>query len=469
MISLSTMTWAQKGHEDRKIGVHDGNLIRTKFHNFGSIGGPGVWNKPRIEWPAYSGHEYGYEAGLLIGAEVIGNTEDGERDTIIHIVDDGIQDGGDEDFEPLPGYANPDQDTLAFSDRPNTWPSDWDEWPGEFGSGVIVTDQESYWVMQDMANTEFQDSIGPTYYPNPEDTTLHGLGMQVSCRGYEFSDSLAEDILFGVYNIKNISPTTLDKVVVGVFGDFDIGGYPDYGDDCLSFDFTRNMIYTWDYNNQSINFEPGEDIGWLGFKMLESPKDSMGEELGLTAVTSFVYGTTYPYQDTVMWNFMTPGTFEIPGGPMDHVTVISSGYFSLPMDSSARFVVAIIMGADSSDLFINADYAQALYDTILVGVEEPGSHDIPGQLFLFQNEPNPFNSHTRIKYAIPIAGYVKITIYDIIGREIKTLVKEYKEPGLYTTAWYGDDEGGNRVTNGIYFCRMAMKGISITRKLLMIK
>lgn len=362
---------SDKGHEDRRFGITTGNLVRTRISNFGSIGGPGDRNKPRLEWPIYSGHEYGYEMGPMIGAAVIGRTEDGERDTVIHIVDDGIQDGGGEDFEPLPGYANPSPPSewlgwLAFSDKPETWPPVWPdgstEWPGEYGPGVITADQESYYAMTDEACTGYQDEYGPTYYPDPNDSTLHGLGIELSCRHYQWAATLAEDIVFFIYEIKNISPTRLEKVVVGVFGDFDIGGYPDYGDDCFAFDATRNMVYTWDSDNGSVNFEPGEDIGWLGFKMLETPKDSAGEELGLTAVTSFVYGLAYALQDSVMWNYMKPGTFEVPTEPMDHVTIFSSGYFSLEPGESQRFSVGVIIGADSADMFENSEVAQRIYD-----------------------------------------------------------------------------------------------------------
>ncbi|MEA3431205.1 MAG: hypothetical protein U9R01_00770 [candidate division WOR-3 bacterium] len=360
-----------KGHEDRRFGITTGNLIRTRISNFGSIGGPGDRNKPRLEWPIYSGHEYGYEMGPMIGAEVIGKTEDGERDTTIYIVIDGIQDGGGEEFEPLGGYANPSpplewQGWFAFSDKPETWPPVWPdgttEWPGEFGSGIVTADQESYCVMTDEACTGYQDEYGPTYYPDPNDSTLHGLGIQLAFRHYQWAASLAEDIVFFIYEIKNISPTRLDKVVVGVFGDFDIGGYPDYGDDCFAFDATRNMVYTWDSDNSSVNFESDEDIGWLGFKMLETPKDLAGEELGLTAVTSFVYGLAYALQDSVMWNYMIPGTFNIPTQSMDHVTLFSSGYFSLEPGESQRFSVAVVIGADSADMFENSEVAQEIYD-----------------------------------------------------------------------------------------------------------
>ena len=134
---------------DRKAGIHAGNRVRTRFTNFGSIGR----YPPRIEWPSYSGHEYGYEFGPIIAAEFVRwDSVDAEWDTV-HCSIEGILDGGDDDLEPLPGFFAPlPNESPAMSDDPSTWPEEWEVWPGQFGEGVITADQESYFVMDDQAN-----------------------------------------------------------------------------------------------------------------------------------------------------------------------------------------------------------------------------------------------------------------------------------------------------------------------------
>lgn len=275
------------GRADRKLGIHDGNQIRVKFFNFGPVGGPDRVNPwPRLEWPAHSGHEYLYEMGPLFGARVWGYDRAIQESTWISIVDDPIQDGGDEDFEPLPGYANPDQDTLAFSDKPNTWPEVWGdyytiydslvtglqgEWPGQFGPGVTVADQESFYIMTDEANIEFNQPTSRFFYD--PGGGLNGLGIMVTVRGYQWAALPAEDIIVWVYEVRNISEKDIDSMVVGYFGDFRIGGPgQDFSDDMFGFDSLNNMVFNWDYDNQGIGpgGEPYEP-GYLGFKFLESP------------------------------------------------------------------------------------------------------------------------------------------------------------------------------------------------------
>ncbi len=265
-------------HRDRKFGLHDGNKIRTLFYNYGSIGRPNT--EPSIEWPIYSGHGYGYEFGPLIGAQVV--TVQGDT---IGFFSDGMIDGGDVDpsggenvwgWEPLPGYANPNQEYIAMSNNPNSWgplfPKD-DKgnlmWPGQFGNGVVTADLESYYVMDDRYNAEFG------YFPFPDDSTRRGLGVEVHVRGYQYSAQLAEDIIFFQYEVKNVSPKRLDKVVFGMMGDPHIGGPGDFSDDYADFDAKKNMVFSWDKVGSSNDYGlPWDEIGWLGFVYLESPGNS---------------------------------------------------------------------------------------------------------------------------------------------------------------------------------------------------
>ena len=278
-------------HEDRKFGFHDGNAIRTLFYNYGSIGRPNT--EPSIEWPSYSNHGYAYEFGPIVGAEVV------DKDGVTkHIFSDGMLDGGDFDpaggvnvwgWEPLPGYANPDQDFIGTSDAPETWgglfPVDVDGnqiWPGQFGDGKIVADYESYFKMDDRFNKEF------SYYPSPSDVSIGGLGIEVTARGYQYAASVAEDILFFQYEIKNVSEKRLEKVVVGMIGDPHIGGAGDFADDYAGFinqdgldSYTgeqldvQGMVYAFDKEGSGNDFNiPWSELGWLGFKFLESPENS---------------------------------------------------------------------------------------------------------------------------------------------------------------------------------------------------
>ncbi len=96
------------------------------------------------------------------------------------------------------------------------------------------------------------------------------------------------------------------------------------------------------------------------------------------------------------------------------------------------------------------------------GIEEPGS--LPGDIYLAQNYPNPFSFATSIKYSIAEDGFVKLAIYDVSGREIKTLVNKMMSPGNHTVDF--DSQG---FTPGVYFYKLTASGNSLQRKMLLLK
>jgi hypothetical protein len=99
--------------------------------------------------------------------------------------------------------------------------------------------------------------------------------------------------------------------------------------------------------------------------------------------------------------------------------------------------------------------------------DEPGL--IPGEFELSQNYPNPFNPSTTINFAIPIRENVKLTVVDIAGRHVKTLMSGTVESGYHSAVWSGRDESGNLVPSGIYLYRLDAGKYSETRKLTFIR
>ncbi len=79
----------------------------------------------------------------------------------------------------------------------------------------------------------------------------------------------------------------------------------------------------------------------------------------------------------------------------------------------------------------------------------PISNEIPSKFELFQNYPNPFNPATKIRYGLPAASSVKIVVYDVLGKEVQTLVNENQNPGIYEVSWEGD-----RFSSGVYFYKL---------------
>jgi hypothetical protein len=88
---------------------------------------------------------------------------------------------------------------------------------------------------------------------------------------------------------------------------------------------------------------------------------------------------------------------------------------------------------------------------------------------LVQNYPNPFNPSTTINYQIPRAGHVDLSIYDVSGRLIKTLVNGDRSEGLHTVTWDGKDNMGVSVASGIYFYKMKSGQFVETKRMVLLR
>ena len=89
---------------------------------------------------------------------------------------------------------------------------------------------------------------------------------------------------------------------------------------------------------------------------------------------------------------------------------------------------------------------------------------MPKKYILSQNYPNPFNPTTKISYQLPHSSFVKLSVYDINGRFIESLVNEKKNVGYYTVEWSAE-----KVGSGIYFYRIDAGEFSSVRKCSVVK
>ena len=89
---------------------------------------------------------------------------------------------------------------------------------------------------------------------------------------------------------------------------------------------------------------------------------------------------------------------------------------------------------------------------------------IPVEFSLQQNYPNPFNPETTINYTLPESGIIQLKIFDVLGRELKTLVNEFSGSGLHSVKW-----DGSSYSSGVYFCSITFKGKTLNNKMLLMK
>jgi|GEM_PF-1130789 len=105
---------------------------------------------------------------------------------------------------------------------------------------------------------------------------------------------------------------------------------------------------------------------------------------------------------------------------------------------------------------------------LVSGIDNQGS--IPNKFELYQNYPNPFNPSTKIQFSIGTGSYVSLKIYDVLGREVVTLVNGMQSPGEHTIEWNGTNSSGQHVASGVYFYQLqTSSGYSATKKMMLLK
>ena len=95
--------------------------------------------------------------------------------------------------------------------------------------------------------------------------------------------------------------------------------------------------------------------------------------------------------------------------------------------------------------------------------------ELPSEFKLNQNYPNPFNPITKISYELANDGFVKLSIFDMKGTEVKTLIENIQLPGKNSVIWNATDNSGQPVSAGLYLFKIEYKGITKTRKMVLIK
>ena len=110
-------------------------------------------------------------------------------------------------------------------------------------------------------------------------------------------------------------------------------------------------------------------------------------------------------------------------------------------------------------------------NVVITSVEnnKNGNENIPASFSISQNFPNPFNPSTRINYYIPEGGLVSLKIYDILGREVCTLINEVKQAGTYSTEFNTEIISGKHLSSGVYFYKFQSGKYTETKKMLLLK
>jgi hypothetical protein len=425
-------------------------------------------------------------------------------------------------WEGLP--PGPERDQYEFDY--NNWPvEDGAPWIDIDGDGVFtagidqpeyIGDETAWYVANDMD----PDRSHGTYGMPP-------MGIEFQTTIFAFKNSLYQDMVFKKYLMINKGVNTIDSMYMAYWADVDLGDAADDFIGCdtmLNMAYTYNGtnndgVYgspppAVGYDFLQRPFVPGSSAdsarfndewrhgyrnlpitafilylgGGSGYDYYRDPRQ--GDPQGSIEFYNNMKGLTWDRNQFINPVTGEPTKFVLsgdpvigtgwyegagwPGGPppYDRRHIISSGPFTFAPGDSQEVIIGILMAQGTS----NINSVQALrekdidmkrlyyyyFDPFLVDVEDDVTN-VKG-FTLNQNYPNPFNPGTVINYTLPERSFVSLKVYDILGREIKTIVSRIEEAGSYRVYFDGSD-----LPSGVYIYSLETGGVKLSRKMLLMK
>jgi hypothetical protein len=119
--------------------------------------------------------------------------------------------------------------------------------------------------------------------------------------------------------------------------------------------------------------------------------------------------------------------------------------------------------APSGSVFVCGGSSSIYTNSTAVGVEED-ENELPSEFSLHQNYPNPFNPVTKIGYSLNKSGLVRLNVYDVLGRLVKTLINQHQDAGNHSVEF---DAGG--IASGTYIYTISVNNFITSKKMVLVK
>lgn len=282
------------------------------------------------------------------------------------------------------------------------------------------------------------------------------MDLRIEQETFAMTDSPNDDFILIRFTIHNEGAIELENFHFGLFFDWDIDE-ANLAQNIADYDAGRRLGYVYDVktfagvrlltNNAAVSYRAiyNDD------QAFENPS----------------WGIYDGFSDAEKWESISSGVQFTQSGPGDVSHTIAAGPINIASQDSIQIGFALLAGTELVDLLANADAAQQAWDTLFPELSSslPG---VPTAFSLPQNYPNPFNPTTSIRYDIATATKVELTIYNMLGQKIRTLVSENKNPGTYIAQWDGRNEVG-QAPSGVYFYRLTAGEFSQVRRMLLLR
>jgi hypothetical protein len=171
--------------------------------------------------------------------------------------------------------------------------------------------------------------------------------------------------------------------------------------------------------------------------------------------------------------------FSIESSVVDGNRLVAAGYEGFVLVDLSADPPAVIdyggrggnrIAAEDGVVAVSDGNSVHIYDVRGVVTDVPDSPvELPASFALSQNYPNPFNPSTTIEYSLAERSRVRLTVYNILGQRVNTLIDEERPAGTYTIEWNGANARGHPVASGVYFYRLSAGDFAEVRKMVLVK
>jgi hypothetical protein len=338
--------------------------------------------------------------------------------------------------------------------------------------------------------TSFDDSRA-SLAPLADDGPNMPIGLEVNQTTYSYTDSANSGYVIYKLELTNTSGAELTGILAGAYFDWDVGtwdantGHVDFNSVTIpgvngGNAFNAEFAYLYDpaASNIYIGAVPLNQNYFRASRVLQQPDEVYAANFSEANKYSYMverkgsdpYGPGGGNDDKGL-------IFGLGGGTGGTGTVPDTGY-TLPAGGSITVGFAIVGGNDLNDFVANSTAAMqkwaelgnsiTVFEFVNTGIEDE-MLEIPSEFALKQNYPNPFNPSTTIKYDLKQNADVSLVIYDLLGREVKSVVNENQPAGYKKVVWNGTNNMGHKVSSGVYIYKLIAGDFVKTRKMILMK
>ena len=445
-----TLSLALTGNVQDTMLVQQNAQFTTGITNNGNIGALNHFVEPSDPGFTFGGQQQMFEASLMVGVDT-NRVSDAAR-FILGVAQDNL----DQDFQSL-------SDVVVLTQGPD--------------SSEYVT-----------AFDDSRSNLPPGIPSQP-------LGLRIIQKTYSYGASSLNSSLIVELTFTNTSVVTIQNILVGWFVDWDVA--PTAGmnrGETLVLQNTIPGIRGGQPFDMEVAYQRNASSGntFMGIVPLSQAKFRASRS---ASNTMEIYpdapnrGLTEANKYRTMATRRSTSPMGDLGSEEDLSTLVSVGglatgqyetsSLTLLPGASVTAGFAFVGGSDSLGFLQDARDVQRKWVELgrnlvitSLSIEDPS---VPARAYLEQNYPNPFNPTTTLRFGLPTGGHASLSVYNILGEKVRTLLEEERSSGEFEVLWDGKDERGRDVASGLYFAQLrysrrgAIEVHSLSRKLLLLR